>query len=229
MGRIWCHRRQNGVKSVLVSSFPRSGTHFLISAIAIHFGFNEDRVMNIPMDGNDIEFLLATAKDDPRVIRKSHNMGPGNATIKVLQERYSMLCIIRDPRAVLASLWHYYNSAKLVNRFDSFDTFLSKPVQEFFAIERFSKIPPSELLRIHRSSWDNRDGVLTVSYESLITNFDRIMDQVGKFIGIQPVKPYSRPKLGQHLSVQPCRGLVDGWKDVLTLRQSQEVMRRFND
>jgi hypothetical protein len=125
------------VKKVIIASFQRSGTHFLINHLATNFQGIEDGWVDI--FNNEMRRAAEGAeRTDFRVkigeqLRDYHPT-PGQRCVKThfqayflephweaIREKYDVLYIVRDPRDTMVACYHYYNLTR-------FEAFIQEPV-----------------------------------------------------------------------------------------------------
>lgn len=187
-------------KIILVSSFPRSGTHFMIDALRLNIdGAVFPVVKKWPSDFNygglfrnsDVvnQFFQKEFATNRWTIVKSHLL-PSESRIGAFSDSFSQetralfrkiwaqsikLYMYRDPRDTLISYYH------LNNRNIDFSSFLQSPN----TLDKFSIRVPQEhdankvlFWREHVEQWLNIEGVHFVKYEDLRDNFEGILDKV---------------------------------------------------
>lgn len=113
------------MKKVIIASFQRSGTHFLINNMATNFLGIENGWVDIfdsnvkrsvgessPVDINEKiwEQLRAYSPTPMRRCVKTHfQMYFFEPRLEAILEKYDVLYVVRDPRDTLVACYHYYN------------------------------------------------------------------------------------------------------------------------
>lgn len=146
------------MKKVIVASFQRSGTHFLINNLSTNFVNLEDGWVDIVhgkvnrwvKDVNKINFrekiweqLCVYYQAPARKCLKTHfQMYFFERHLDAILEKYDILYIVRDPRDTMVACFNYYNQT-------NFESFIKEPV--------FSKFLKTDL-------WDIRTETQPFSY-----------------------------------------------------------------
>lgn len=220
------------MKPILVISHERSGTHFLINTIALNFGLSHE-VINLPA-GDPTQFVT-NSWTEPEMIRKSHHQAWWMTwdVAQELTERYSIFYAIRDCRAVIVSLFHYFNTVSTFDtNFPSFerlsDLVDAHPYDWPFDAD-YSKIQAPnfpERWAIHIDSWQPWfDRMCVVSYEDLFIRSEATVWRIAAYLNRLPVSRPRRPRIDEMYSVVPYRGVFCGWKEEMSQRLSSRICR----
>lgn len=137
------------VKKVIVASFQRSGTHFLINNLATNFQGIQDGWVDLlnkaiqrsldktqPMDLRKRiwEQLCAYHLSPLRRCLKTHfQMYFFETRLAAIFEKYDVLYVVRDPRDTLVACYHYYNCT-------GFEPFIKEPVFSKFLRADLSQV-----------------------------------------------------------------------------------------
>ena len=214
------------VNPVVVISHERSGTHFLINTIRLHFGF-EPGVVNFPFAMPELG-KAAVSDADPAVIRKSHHQAQCfGHQIDELLARNHVFYIIRDCRAVMVSLFHYWEKSDSFPNPESLkELAVMDPQAEPWDQYRVGN--PSTMVERwtdHISGWEPFfDRLTVVTYENLSNRFREEVMRIGCVLGRHPQEPIQKPPLRKNV-VTVHRGLADGWMDEMTQRLSAKIWR----
>lgn len=125
------------MKKVIVASFQRSGTHFLLNHLESNFAGIQNGWVDILNRSLRETLKGATSVDLPSAIRdqlwdyyplpgrrcvKTHYQGYFfDPYIEAILEKYDVLYMVRDPRDTMVSCYHYYN-------FTRYEPFIQEPV-----------------------------------------------------------------------------------------------------
>lgn len=125
------------MKKVIIASFQRSGTHFLINNLASNFVGIEEGCVDVL--NNDLKNSLSEADRldfRERIWQQlqAHHQSPLRRCVKThfqmyfferrleeMLEKYDVLYIVRDPRDTMAACFNYYNRTR-------FEPFIQEPV-----------------------------------------------------------------------------------------------------
>lgn len=198
--------------AVMVVSHERSGTHFLMNAIAACFGYVS--LPWIDLDLPTANILHAVSREQLRdtlmqlaarplanIIKSHHPADFFAGELPLLTERYVIFAIVRDPAAVLLSLWRY------LHRFaegDGMGPRVADPL--VFArtapagrMVRYQQRPYSTMLdrwAAHVETWRTAAAthprIHLIRYEDLDTHYVETLDRIGDALGLMPLD-VSRP------------------------------------
>jgi hypothetical protein len=103
--------------SVLVVSHERSGTHFLMNALASCYGYVAQPWVNLDVPETNINYFrpqaisehLLPIADRPlaNLVKSHHAADFFSSELTRLTERYVILSICRNPVSVMASYWRF--------------------------------------------------------------------------------------------------------------------------
>ena len=206
---------------VIVSSFPRSGTHFLMNAIGDAYGYEPWMDMDygqLPInwwDQTEILSKLTKLKGAKcaNILKSHHSMEFFSEVLGQLLEHYHIFYIVRHPINVMES-YH-----KFCLTFD----WMEGPQVE--TAGEFAESPPrGHLMRYltrqhptmlhwwlwHTMSWTsvNHPNMHHVRYEDLRDNYQKVIWSFSDIFGIPPMvtDPPARDR-----SVRPVDGLESVW------------------
>lgn len=137
------------MKKVLVASFPRSGTHFLINSISSNFDSVDDGWIDVVHSKrnrwvNDVtrhnvrekiseQLLLNYPSSSVRKCVKTHyQMYFFERFLEQLLEHYDVFYAIRDPRDVMVACHHFYNRTNFEHfvKEENISAFIRAPLWE---------------------------------------------------------------------------------------------------
>lgn len=210
-------------KKVLVVSHERSGTHFLINALAYNFGwlaYPIDLDLNQGVDWNDpreITAWLERFRDRPvaNIFKSHHERAFLEPVLPLLREQFHVFYIYRDGRDVMTSFWRYLHTLGWDEgpRMDSVGAFMRTCPKG--RLTRYQKTRGSTMLERwvrHLEGWcsSTESGVTVVSYEALSQQFDATVQGFSRQLGA-PRHPLVRPGLGD-ISISPWKGALENWR-----------------
>jgi Sulfotransferase domain len=132
-------QRFQNMKKIIVASFPRSGTHFLINNMSTNFAGIDDGWVDVVHGNKNNRWVQdITRKNLRKKIREQlmdvYYQDPLSSCIKThyqmyfferhmdeILENYDILYIVRDPRDTMVACFNYYNRT-------NFEHFLKEPV-----------------------------------------------------------------------------------------------------
>ena len=216
-------------KKVLVVSHERSGTHFLINAIAQCFGYEHEPIPLVHTQGVDWRdpqaFRNWLAQYQGRFVPtvfKSHHAYPFFAPLlNELQSEFAVFYVQRDGRDVMTSFWTYCNRIPGRGwgpRCPTVGSFMRAASTGRFTQFQFESHPNTTMLERwvdHVEGW-NRGGlpIHRVTYEALQSDYDSVVDTIAKALD-QPPIARTRPGIDAPSSL-PWKGKVGTWREYFT-------------
>ena len=198
-------------KKIMVVSHERSGTHFLMNALAINFGYVGNPWLNLDFElginlysRHSLCFYLMTRMHDVPVLNivKSHHQVDFFAPIlPYLIEQFHILYVYRDPREVMVSFWRYVWSHLRDEgpRTATVGQFMrAAPWGGMLRYQKKQVPTVLERWKVHVDEWAegaDRIGpgrIIMVRYDELLLEFDSTMRRIGQQIGRgcqQPCRP----------------------------------------
>ncbi len=157
---------------------------------------------------------------------KSH-AGPTRTALSLIQRgRIVAIYIFRDPRAALLSAYEYGRKGIEKNKANAFSDLTSLEIAKEF-MQRYVAI---------WGLWTGCDGVLTVRYEDMVSDYDKEMKRLAEFLGYEePIESFRavlekyRPERGDqgqrgtHFS----KGQVERYRSIFTADQLHEFTQAF--
>jgi hypothetical protein len=217
-------------KKIMIVSHERSGTHFLMNAIARCFDYVSSPWVNL--DGCTIPTNFHCPEDMKRLFAQYSGIFPVNVfkshhpyvfyvdNIHTFIEEFHIFYIYRDPRDVMVSMWRYLNRLpwhegpktespkELIRAQPSGNMLRYQWDQEPTMIHRW---------RTHVDSWTNgmpdiaRSRLTLIRFKDLATNYEQTIQSIGEVLG-EP-KGFERPGLNDS-SILPNQGAVGAYKNV---------------
>lgn len=231
------------MKKILVVSHERSGTHFLINTIAKNFGYDNYQIETTARDAlnasqKEVEQYKSQVRamitkhfqaNTKRIFKSHHQYGFFSEYMSDVFRHFHVFYVVRDIRDVLTSCYFYFNGAatrafpkpKSVGELAfnikpykfSFDGAYSLIKSEDF-VERWIR---------HVSDWVD-SGARVVTYESMKTSFDSVLNQISKELG-RKASSVHIPTLSDR-AVSPRKGIVGDWVSHLPPELSHKIHNR---
>ncbi len=199
---------------IMVVSHERSGTHFLMNALAAEFGYSSEPHLAFDRPIVDINFFRPPTLDKyfketrgrkPKLIRKSHHQFDFfRPVISSVASNIQIFYIYRDPRAVSHSFRHFLNS------WDWFEGPKVETAGDFIraapagAMLRYQYHQLPNMLRrwsTHVEGWlaaaELCPDVTLVQYEKLNDSYDEVIDAIAKRMGWNRQRG-TRPEMDQN-------------------------------
>lgn len=214
-------------RKVLVVSHERSGTHFLINALAQNFGFLPNQ---IDIDGrqrvnwaNPAEsaawFAQFRGRPIANVFKSHHDAAFFRPLLGSLADEFRIFYIHRDGRDVMTSFWRYLHQVApgWGPRAETVGAFLrTYPTGGIVQYQSRYHLTMLERWVAHVADWhDLRSQVHLIGYEMLHLRFEETMEDVAHYLHWDPPPSYVRPALTAPSSV-PWRGETGNWQHYFT-------------
>jgi hypothetical protein len=139
------------MKKVLIASFQRSGTHFLINNMSTNFADIEDGWVDVvnseknrwvnDVNGSNLhdkirEQLVDVYFQVPvrKCLKTHYQMYFFERNLGAIQEKYDILYVVRDPRDTMVACFNYYNQT-------NFEVFIKEPVFSRFLRTELWDVP----------------------------------------------------------------------------------------
>lgn len=216
-----------------VISHERSGTHFLINTI-LKNAFVRQNHHNIgewfgPYDDQVHRFDHIDAINTGwSELGKQVSIVKSHCDRDLFEARYKrskIIYVLRDPRDVLVSFFHYLNTEEFHHfnpsagdhRCRSFSEFLRRPISPFlrfgFSLNGdFSNV--AERWATHVGGWAGSPDILLVRYEDLHADYEAVVRRVAVYLGLR-LRPWrQKVRLHDAPTVLPRKGIVGDWKNV---------------
>lgn len=216
------------MKKVIVASFQRSGTHFLINNLITNFeGFElgwvdvfNSRLRQAAAEAKTVDFReriwdqLRTYYPLPKrqCVKTHYQMYFFEPWLEAILEMYDIIYVVRDPRDTMVACYHYYNQT-------SYEPFVKEPVfSKFLRAElgkvetetdpySYSLVKPRNIVdkwHKHVLSWlpYQDKGVLFVKFSDLKFNLQETLRRIEKKTS-QRLKPVIQEVLLNDSRVRP--------------------------
>lgn len=187
-------------KPVTVLSHERSGTHFLMNAIAAEFGYAShphvslDRPVvhiNFFHPPSIAQFYAKSEADKAALIRKSHHQFSFFApVIDAVLAHSHLFYIYRDPRDVMHSFRHFLNSwawfegPKVAV---AGDFIRAAPAGQMLRYQYHQLPDMLDRWRVHVEGWLDAElqwpAIEVVRYEELVEDYDAVIDRIASAKG----------------------------------------------
>ncbi len=220
-------------KNILVVSHERSGTHFLINAIArnfLHYSNEEISLLGSPPELKEI-FEKLNSVEERRIIKSHHQIDFFREILSGMLEHFHIFYIVRDGRDVLTSFYHYSNEAPE----DKFPH--TKSISELLSLNpagyeydnAYSLNKSQNVVERwvkHVEGWlEVEDKINVIKYEDLMNNFE---DEIKHIAGIlkQPLPAQiTKPDLKDR-TISPRKGIVGDWRNHFN-REDESLFNAF--
>ncbi len=214
-----------------VISHERSGTHFVMNTIMkntyVRQGFHDLGGWPGPYDAParrfaHIDAFNRTWDTAPRTAAmiKSHC---DRALFDARYRQAKVVYVLRDPRDVLTSFFHYLNRPEFArynpgagdHRSPEFPVFLHRPISPFLRntyslAGNFANV--AERWAAHVAGWLNTPATLTVRYEDLHQNHAAVLARLVAFLDLRPRRRTRPVALHDAPSILPRKGVIGDWR-----------------
>ena len=230
----------------MVISHERSGTHFLINTLAKILGLsNVQQDLHLTESNenyyseqyvNDVQEHLKTLSLVPKTIIKSHHHNDFFKNFDFKEHNITPFYIYRDPRDVLVSCHHYFNSHRPQIESQTFP-YSASPTELAFGIKP-TQYKFDSAYSYHRNEtmlerWCNHTGpfiederFIKIKYEDLNLRFEETCEDIGKTIGYN-LAPASKPNLSER-TVSARKGIVGDWKNYFKSLANERIISYTN-
>lgn len=205
------------MKNIVIFSFPRSGTHFLMNSIAANFNHYSNRKMQLPVTdniGKITEFFQSQGLTNR--IFKSHMQSYSLVNVwNNLLNSYYIFYIIRDGPDAICSLYNLYKKRDKKTKGGTIGDFIRNVPPGAESAFKVAIKKPADVLEMWQfsiSSWVGNQNVFYVFYEDLINKFDDVIRAIGKFINMPPPKAIIKPSKTVNV-ISPGPGIVGNYKN----------------
>ncbi len=187
-------------KRVVVVSHERSGTHFLMNALAVSFGLERDAHLMLDQATVNLNwyhpasvafFFRENRAVEPTWLRKSHHQFAFfEPVIDEVLTHADIFCIHRDPRDVMHSYRHFLNALDWPEgpKCASAAAFIRAAPMGAMLRYQMEQLP--DMLtrwRVHVEGWAKaamvHPGIRLVRYEALNTDYNVEMDRIAAEMG----------------------------------------------
>jgi Sulfotransferase domain len=187
--------------AVMVVSHERSGTHFLMNALAACYGYVSEPWINLDYPQVNIHYTypsdlggylrLVALRPIANVVKSHHPVDFFADELSKLP-RYAILAICRNPVSVMLSLWRFYHRWPFEGPAVA-DPFVLARVEPSGGMLRFQKRQYANILQRwagHVEGWlaaaEAPAGIMTVRYEDLESRYEQLMPTLSHLLGRLP-------------------------------------------
>ncbi len=227
-------------------SHPRSGTHFLMNALADCYGYVSTPWINLDHDTANLNYfhppsvgnyLMALGARPVATIVKSHHAAEFfTDQLQRLAARWVLFVAVRHPVDVLLSYWRFLNGLSWVEGprvANPLDFFRAEPCGRMLRYQT-RQFPNMMLLWAHLvEGWldaaKRNRHVVIVRYEALETDFEAVMRSFAPWLDQQPHQ-LSRPQRGNSvwLRAEETRDVRPAERDALRALCRQTIGRTMD-
>ena len=230
------------MQKLMVISHERSGTHFLINTLAslldlstnqqdLHLTESEDNYESGTYK-EEVQLHLKSIAKHPGPIIKSHHHHVFFEDFDFNEHNIVPFYIYRDPRDVMVSCYHYFNSHPHLLTSRTFPSSTS-PLDLAFNVQpteyafdkAYSYYKNSSMLERwcrHVKPYLEDERFHKIKYEDLNLNFEETCEKISTLLH-NTSQSSQRPSL-QHTSVSPRKGIVGDWKNHFSQLMSEVIL-----
>ena len=183
-------------KPILVVSHERSGTHFLMNALAAEFGYTSRPMVNFDHGGASINFydpgsilkyFMTTEAQRPEVLRKSHHqVAFFERALRHVVKHVNIFYIHRDPRDAMHSFRHAMFGWKWFEgpRVETAGEFIrAAPCGQMLRYQYHQHADMLERWKVHVEGWTAAaerfpERITVVRFEDLEGGYDAALDRI---------------------------------------------------
>jgi hypothetical protein len=187
----------------MVVSHERSGTHFLMNALAACYGYVSAPWVDFDRPTFNINYfylpevrdLLLALADRPmaNVVKSHHSVEFFSGELERITERYRVFVICRDPVAVMDSFWRFIHQWPWAEGPKTMDARSFASAEPCGRLLRYQMRQHSDMLRrwsAHTEGWlaaaEKLARVVIVRYEDLDTDYEATIRGFAKHLGRPP-------------------------------------------
>ncbi|XP_013801528.1 sulfotransferase 6B1-like [Apteryx mantelli] len=236
---------------VILAGYPKSGTNWvgqILTDLVATFekknqdeenSVNEEELQEFPyLEVGDIEKYERMNKLPSRRVIFTHLL-PDNLPRSVFKNKAKILLLIRNPKDVATSFYHFSNGLSLLPSYETWD--------DFFIAFMTGKMPWGSYFN-YLSEWNKHvddENIMTITYEELKENRALGVKNIAAFFGIslteeelqsvvekssfQSMKENSPKTHGAMGSILFRKGGVSDWKNLFNEDQNQEMDKAFEE
>uniref|UniRef100_A0A803VE76 Sulfotransferase n=1 Tax=Ficedula albicollis TaxID=59894 RepID=A0A803VE76_FICAL len=236
---------------VILAAYPKSGTNWLrrilIDLIAIsqkktpgeEGSGNAEKPEEIPYleVGDPEKYERMTKLPSPRFM--ATHLYPENLPTSIFRNKVKILLLIRNPKDVATSFFHFSNGVAIFPSYETWDDFFTDFMSKKVAWGSYFD---------HLAEWNkyiDNERIITISYEELKEDPILGMKKIASFFGFslceedfsriaknttfKAMKEKSSETHGKFGDVLFRKGVVGNWRDVFSEAQNEEMYRKFQD
>ncbi|XP_042685131.1 sulfotransferase 6B1-like isoform X2 [Centrocercus urophasianus] len=234
---------------VILAGYPKSGTNWvgqILSDLVATFekkrldeekSVNDEEVEEFPyLEIGDTEKYERIKKLPSRRVILTH-LAPGNLPKSIFKNKAKILLLIRNPKDVATSFFHFSNALSALPSYETWD--------DFFVAFMAEKMPWGSYFN-YLSEWNEYaadENVMTITYEELKENRALGVKNIASFLGIsltgeelrsvverssfQSMKENSLKTHGALGSMLFRKGGVSDWKNLFNEEQNEKMDKVF--
>jgi hypothetical protein len=228
---------------VYVISHERSGTHLALNLIYTNF-YIRHAFYDVPLWRGPYHYPAdARIYWESLMRQKAPELERQGGLVKCHCEaeifekhfpRAPVVYIVRDPRDVLVSFYHYLNHPEVYRnnpwmedqRCASFSEFLHRPLTPFlrlgFALRENAR-NVMERWAEHVRGWLLAPNVVHVRYEDMVRHHRRVIRKVAAVTGLRPRLRTRAIRFGEGGSILPRKGKIGDWKNYFTAADEKSL------
>ena len=227
-------------KKIIVVSHERSGTHYLMNAIAYNSNYtvhpfipcSPNLGINFFYEDNIIFFFSMLEKYKIANIFKSHhNFVFFKKNFDYLKKHYFFIYIYRDPRDIITSFWNFLNTYPWVGpKKDSISELLrSQPEGTMIQYQIKQNKGILDRWEQHIKSWmlnnyeKNKKNILFIKYEDLNLSYEKTLNEIFLYLNIE-LKSTIRPSTSKDV-LAPGRGKVGNYRFFLDKKDIEFIKK----
>lgn len=210
------------MKNILICSFPRSGTHFLINSIAANFEYysNHRHILPITDQSEEIVNFLHDQKKNRRIYKSHCQSYSFSDAWDLLFDKWYIFYIVRDGKDAITSLWNLYKKRDRKKEIGSVGDFMrSCPPKKESAYKVAIRKPESvvQMWNYHIESWLSIDKkkLFFIHYSDLLNDFERTIMSIADVLNLRPNSKLRKPSKYKNV-IMPGSGINGNWMKFFT-------------
>lgn len=204
------------MKNLIIFSFPRSGTHFLMNSISANFNHYSVKRMKIPITdniGKITEFFQSQCLTNRMFKSHMQSYSLINVWNNLLNDYY-IFYVIREGKDAITSLYNFYKMRDKKTKQGTCGDFIrniSPDTESAFKVAIKKPTTVLDMWEFNIYSWLGKPHVFYVFYEDLINKFDDVVRAIGKHINMTPPKTIIKPSKKINV-LSPGPGIIGNYK-----------------
>nr|CRH06908.1 Protein of unknown function [Candidatus Magnetococcus massalia] len=196
---------------VMVVSFERSGTHFMMNSMASCFGYISKPWINFDHYPEYVNFTHAPGMKNylaryaqqrlAHVVKSHHPTVFFDSFMDFVTENYTVVYIYRNPLHTLRSFWKMIQRTEWVEGpqgMNCNDFLRTEPMGYLLRYQMHQEKSMVHRWRTHVTGWYEASlkhpSVVMVKYEDLKDDYEGTIRTIGQRIGVEPIKITKPPK-----------------------------------
>ncbi|KAM4904276.1 sulfotransferase 6B1-like [Sylvia borin] len=236
---------------VILAGYPKSGTNWLSQILSdlvalsqkktpgSESSVNAGAVEELPyLEVGDVEKYKRMSKFPSPRFMVTH-LRPENLPKSIFKNKVKILLLIRNPKDVATSLYHFYNDVTTLPSYETWDGFFTDFVAKKTAWGSYFE---------YLSEWNkyaDQENIMTITYEEVKENPALAVKTIATFFGIplteeelqlvvercsfQSMKKNSKKTHGEFGNVLFRKGCVGDWKNLFTEDQNEKMDKAFEE